>query len=700
MKKFLTKINFLINYNPTGLLIALMVLIFTLYLFKTTRKHIYDFELKRFEYRTSLATYNLKSRMQGYFQILLGVKGMIISSDSITREEWKKYYNSLMVEQNYPGIQGIGLATYLVRGSEYLLERRLKNEGFPEFHIFPPGKRSIYTPIVYIEPFEERNLRAFGFDMFSDSVRRRAMEQARDTGLPTITGKVTLVQETETEVQPGFLLYVPIYKKSLLPNTLQERKNTIKAFAYAPFRSYDLLDNLMYNYDNIGMEVYDGSVASENLLYIKNLDSIQKNEAIFQKVIKLEISGRTWVLRYCSLPSFFSRGVFYPPYFILLGGITITILIFLITLYFAQNQQSNLLKQTITDNASAAIFTINAEGYCTFLNPAAKKMTGYDLQEISVKPLHDLIHNCEATDSNFSNCRLYQAIIEFKEIKDHEDIFLTKDGREFFAACSTKPIIKRGHPTSTLLEVRDITEEKKSKQRLIDTAEQLKTINNDLDNFIYTASHDLRAPIANLEGLMNGLNKTAIVKLDNSEKTMVEMVIMSINRLKRTISDLTTITKAQKDVEKDQERINLKEVLEDVKADLNVLIRESNPEFVEHLKVPFINYSKKDVRSIFYNLLSNAMKYRNPERKLRIEITTENENNFTLLSVKDNGLGIKEEYQKKLFVMFKRIHTHVEGSGIGLYILKRILENKGGKVEVESTEGKGTTFKVFFGRSA
>jgi PAS domain S-box-containing protein len=635
--------------------------------------------------------------MQDYFQILLGVKGLVVSSDSITRSEWKKYFNSLMIHQNYPGIQGIGLASYVVRGSEYNLIQQLKKEGFEDFKIFPEGKRTIYTPIVYIEPFENRNLRAFGFDMFSDSTRRQAMETARDTGVPTISGKVTLVQETDVDVQPGFLLYVPIYKKSLIPNTLQERRNSIKSFAYAPFRCYDLLDKLMYNYDDIGIEVYDGKMLPENQLYNKNsTQSNQKKDvATFEKVIKFEISGRVWTIYYCTLPSFFSPGVFYPPYFILLGGITITILIFLITLYFAQIQQSNLLKQTITDNASAGIFTINAEGYCTFLNPAAKKMTGYNFNEISEKPFLDLVHPCKATGHNKDECSLYQAIADFKEIKDHEDVFVRKDGSEFYASCSTKLIIKRGHPTSTLLEIRDVTEEKKSKQRLIDTAEQLKIINTDLDNFIYTASHDLRAPIANLEGLINGLNKTAVVKLNNSEKTMVEMVMMSINRLKRTITDLTTITKAQKDIEKDQEKVSFKEVLEDVKADLNILIKETDPEFVENFETSYINYSKKDIRSLFYNLLSNAMKYRSPERKLKIEISSYSEKDSTILSIKDNGLGIKEEYQKKLFVMFKRIHTHVEGSGIGLYILKRILENKGGKIEVQSIEGRGTTFKVY-----
>jgi signal transduction histidine kinase len=93
--------------------------------------------------------------------------------------------------------------------------------------------------------------------------------------------------------------------------------------------------------------------------------------------------------------------------------------------------------------------------------------------------------------------------------------------------------------------------------------------------------------------------------------------------------------------------------------------------------------------------LSNAIKYRSINRPLKIKIKTYKENNFLILSITDNGLGINYNQQSKLFTMFKRLHSHVEGTGIGLYIIKRIVENNQGKIEVQSEEGKGTTFKVY-----
>jgi PAS domain S-box-containing protein len=697
MKKFISRPYFLFKYNFTGFLLALLVLVFTFYLFHITNEGINNRELRRFEYRTELATRAIKNRMLDYFQILKGVKGLLVSSDSITRSEWKRYYESLNINETYPGIQGIGLATYVESGSEKKLIESIRNEGFKDFQIIPPGKRPIYTPIVYLEPFEGRNLRAFGYDMFSEPTRRKAMEVARDKNIAAITGKVTLVQETEVDVQPGFLLYLPVYKGNTVPSSIEERRKKIIGFAYSPFRAGDLMSNLLKNYDYIDIEIYDGEIINkESLLYDKDSFNNYSNRDLYDysKVVKFDIAGRTWSIFYSSLPGFSEKSTDYPSYLILIGGCTITVLIFLILFYFSKSQQSSYLKQLITDQATAAIFTVDSEGYCTFVNPAASKMTGYSIEEIKNQPLYHSLYNGSIVSDR--EPEIHSAARNFREIRDKEDVFIRKDGKAINVSYSVRPIHYSGKPISTLVEVRDITEEKKSKQALIDTANQLKMINTDLDNFIYTASHDLRAPIANLEGLMNGLNKTAVVKLDTYEKKLLDMVGLSINRLKRTITDLTEITKAQKDVEKEKEKISFNEVLEDVKADLNTLIKDSNPEFRVSFHVEYINYSKKDIRSILYNLVSNALKYKSPERPLKINIRTYRENNLVVLELADNGLGIKPEYQKKLFMMFKRIHTHVEGSGIGLYILKRILENKGGKIEVDSEEGRGTIFKVYF----
>jgi PAS domain S-box-containing protein len=239
-----------------------------------------------------------------------------------------------------------------------------------------------------------------------------------------------------------------------------------------------------------------------------------------------------------------------------------------------------------------------------------------------------------------------------------------------------------------------------SNEELSASNQQLMRINSDLDNFVYTASHDLKAPISNIEGLMNALNKfiSEESKTNEKVKTIMGLTYNSINRFKETIKDLTDIAKVQSDGEEDLSELSFKEMLEDVKLNIQPLIDESDARFNEDFsQAPGIYFSKKNLRSILYNLVSNAIKYRSPDRPVNICVTSSRPDHaHILLSVQDNGLGIKEDDKPKVFMMFKRLHQHVEGTGIGMAIVKKIIDNNGGKIEVESEVGQGTTFKIYF----
>ncbi len=229
--------------------------------------------------------------------------------------------------------------------------------------------------------------------------------------------------------------------------------------------------------------------------------------------------------------------------------------------------------------------------------------------------------------------------------------------------------------------------------------EQLIRTNNDLDTFVYTASHDLKSPILNIEGLMNLLEKKlqGDNMLQDDKQKLIEMIGHSINRFKFTIQDLTEIAKVQKSFEEDTSLVNFDEIISDVKDSIQEMIRRSNASIYCDTKgQPEINISRKNLKSIIYNFLSNAIKYRSLERDPEVHIKTEKQNGYVLLSIRDNGLGMDLSKGNKIFVMFKRLHNHVEGTGVGLYIVKRIVDNMGGKIEVESIPGEGTLFKVYF----
>jgi signal transduction histidine kinase len=214
---------------------------------------------------------------------------------------------------------------------------------------------------------------------------------------------------------------------------------------------------------------------------------------------------------------------------------------------------------------------------------------------------------------------------------------------------------------------------------------------------VYAASHDLKAPISNIEALITALFEEIPenTKKNKDLLTIKTMLIDSVEKFRTTILDLTTIAKAQV-AESYTETISIKDVVDEVKANLGKLIEENRPTFLEdYSKAPSIKFSKKNLRSILQNLISNAIKYKSLDNIPVVLISTERRNDFFILKVQDNGLGIKEEDKNKVFAMYNRLHSHVEGTGIGMTIVARIVDNNGGRVTIDSEVGKGTTFTVY-----
>jgi len=229
--------------------------------------------------------------------------------------------------------------------------------------------------------------------------------------------------------------------------------------------------------------------------------------------------------------------------------------------------------------------------------------------------------------------------------------------------------------------------------------QQLIRTNIDLDNFIYTASHDLKAPILNIEGLIAILleDLPPVILEDPGTSHIFKLILEAVKRFKITITHLADITKLQKDHSDTQTYVNLAAVIEDVQLDLAPHITATKAQIEVNVSAcPSFQYSVKNLRSIIYNLLSNAIKYHAPDRLPLVQVSYQEAGAYYVLLVQDNGLGMDLSPGNKLFTMFSRLHSHVEGTGIGLYMVKKIVENAKGKIEVESKVGEGSTFKVYF----
>ncbi len=227
---------------------------------------------------------------------------------------------------------------------------------------------------------------------------------------------------------------------------------------------------------------------------------------------------------------------------------------------------------------------------------------------------------------------------------------------------------------------------------------QLTRTNDDLDNFVYAASHDLKAPILNIEGLLKILDRQLSPQTRQNPVVgqIYALLYGSVERFKTTIGDLTQVARIGKEGEEDVSAIALSEVLGEVLKDLQPQIEETRARIETQLDCQAVHFSRKNLKSVLYNLLSNALKYRSPDREPRVKISCRREVTYQVLTVEDNGLGMDMRQEEKIFALFKRLHAHVEGTGIGLYIVKKMIENAGGRIEVESQVGVGSTFRVYF----
>jgi PAS domain S-box-containing protein len=225
---------------------------------------------------------------------------------------------------------------------------------------------------------------------------------------------------------------------------------------------------------------------------------------------------------------------------------------------------------------------------------------------------------------------------------------------------------------------------------------RLTRINADLDMFVYAASHDLKAPITNIEGLLDALREY-LPPADQQPLVprLVAMMQGAISRFQQTVAHLTDVTRLQHSGDLAAEAVAVPQILEDVRLDLLPLLESTQAQL--HVAVedcPRVRLAAKNMRSILFNLLSNALKYRALDRVPVVQISTQCTATHFSLTVADNGLGLRADQQRELFTMFRRLHTHVEGSGVGLYLIKRLIELAGGHIAVHSQPGIGSTFTV------
>lgn len=229
--------------------------------------------------------------------------------------------------------------------------------------------------------------------------------------------------------------------------------------------------------------------------------------------------------------------------------------------------------------------------------------------------------------------------------------------------------------------------------RIKNLKEQEKLV-ADHEILLDTISHDIKNPLTNLVMAID-LFKSGSVKDEKEFKYLLKIVDSALKKMHKLINELTEVRKDTSKYKAEEEMLHFEDILEDVRLTLNDNISAANAIMTSKINISEITFSRRKLRTIVYNLVNNALKFRAPKRQPKILVTTKKQKDFMIISVKDNGIGIKKKNLESIFSKYYRLENEIEGSGIGLYLVKEIVNNSGGKILVKSQAGRGTEFLVY-----
>ncbi|WAD24989.1 CHASE domain-containing protein [Pseudomonadaceae bacterium T75] len=659
---------------------------------------------QQFELLVGKVTNAIEQRLIDHEQILFGAAGLFAASGEVSRAQWRAYVERQQLADRYPGIQGVGFSK-VVRASERdAHEQSIRAEGFADYRIQPEGERPVYMPIVYLEPFNDRNRAAFGYDMYAEPVRHQAMRQAASTGKSRISGKVILRQETHGKVQAGVLIYVPLYHPAMPLETAEQRMDALLGFAYSPYRMDDLMEGILGAADlNLSLRIYSGPTQqAEQLLFASKEHA--PGDAAHSQDVQLSIYGGTWTLHMESLPAFESGFSANEGLVAILGaGISLLLFFLISSLAFRQRRAEILagqMTERIRENKRAlqlseerlslalkgsndGLWDLNLAADTFYASPRTWHMLGYQPGELQLSTrLWEQV--LVAEDLPRTRAQLAQTMLSRLDQFTSELRFRHKDGR-------TVPVLVRGYiqrdaqgqPLRISGTSMDLTEHKR--------IEQMK------NEFVSTVSHELRTPLTSISGALGLINGGALGEVPPAMQQMLEIAYRNSQRLGHLINDLLDMEKiAAGKMSFDMHEHSLRQLLEEALA--------SNQAFAAQLGVNCVLREAVDVQvwvdasrlqQVLGNFLSNAIKYTPEGGEVSLHCSVPDATHVRI-SVTDQGPGIAAEFRARVFEKFAQADASDSrqkgGTGLGLAITKEFIERMGGKVGFDTAEGQGTTF--------
>ena len=674
--------------------------------------------LSTLEQRASHAQHAIEQRMMACESVLRAGAGFIDNAWPITEEQWRRFVLPLNLSEVVSGVQGFGYAAVVSKlGPEQM--RALQAQPWSN----PAGRDGpAQTAIIFLEPQDIRNRQALGFDMSSEAVRRVAMERARDEQTSAVSGRVTLVQEIDSEPQPGFLMYVPVYERGLPVATVEERRAALIGYVYSPFRTGDFMERVFESDPrDVEFKLYDdrGAQASTRL-YRRAANDVRVAESMYV-MRDVVVGGHSWSLRVDATPTMLRNNQIVPVWIVWILGVCGSLL--LSGLAFAMARGRHILRERLLaderlreqERGAAAILESSLEVFIVIdeqdrileWNKQAVQTFGWRKIEVLGRRLAEVIVPENLREAHIEAVTNFHARKHTVLGKRVEMPALRRDGTQIIVAISIASTLRRGK-TVFFASLRDITARRQQEeqvkqlnatleQRVSERTQELETANRrlelafrDLEAFTRSVSHDLRAPLRAIKGYSSLLGEELANNNMPAVKRHMSAIMDTTRRMDAIVDNLLKLASvSQRELQ--TQPLELGDLIRQV-------VDEVNPQPPAEVHIALASERVRADAGLLTlalrNLISNAVKFSQTRSNPEIWVGATEVEGDRAYFVRDNGVGFDPRYAPRLFGAFQRLHSEreFEGTGLGLTIVKSVIEKHGGRVWAESQLDAGATF--------
>ena len=633
-------------------LLALLVLVASVVTVLALWRSAYVREVRAAEARFIASTEDVANRLAqrlGHYELLAG--GGLSLFSSVTRptpQQWYGYAEGMNLPERVPSVLGLGFAGYLRRPLEELA-REWEEAGYGSLDLRPLGDRPTYGPVMYLEPHTPENLAAIGFDMYSQPVRRQAMDRALDTGEASLTGPVKLLQDTGSD-ESGLILFVPVFREGR-PLTPAARRDMMLGWVFLPIRVDALVaEALSDRRDWPHFSIVDVTGTAPVPLYVR---PHELESSGFTHSERLELDGRVWRLDFRAPPLTSAMPRLRSLQQNLALSLFASLLMYLVAWTLARTQsRAHALATRMTEDyrrsdqrfraamqySAIGKVLLDSHGDVVEANPAFSRIVGLPQQSLVGVEFEDLFEDRQGADRE-------RHTDDAKGVQRQTRMLHRKGGQPRHVQLTYAPVPGSvGEDIVGLVQAEDVTERLRAQarvhalnrtleQRVALRTRELSEANQELEAFAYSVSHDLRAPLRAIDGFSKVLMERYADSLDEAGQGYLGRVRGAAHRMGELIDAMLLMSRVSRSPIK-RERIDLSRMAEEVADEL----RAGDPDHPIQVDIEPGMEAYGDatlLRNLLQNLLGNAWKFTRHSAAPRVEFGSTG----GAFHVRDNGAG-------------------------------------------------------------